>query len=76
MTESHKPFDYSRLSAAERISLAQELWASVSEQEIAELCPLTPEQVAEIERRCTAVDSGQVQCIPWDEALRQLRERR
>jgi len=51
-----------------RFVLAQQLWESVEGQldEDAEL-------IAEFERRCAEVDSGAVQPIPYDQAMREIR---
>jgi putative addiction module component (TIGR02574 family) len=61
-------FDFSRLSAEERILLAQELWDSVHQD--AQAAPLTPQQRAELDRRFSQLESGEVPGIPWE----QLRE--
>jgi putative addiction module component (TIGR02574 family) len=61
-------FDLSRLSAEERILLAQELWDSVYQEAQAAL--LTPQQRAELDHRFAQLESGAVQGIPWE----QLRE--
>ncbi|HEY4313341.1 MAG TPA: addiction module protein [Pirellulales bacterium] len=63
MTVSHKDIDYTQLSPAERILLAQELWDSVI---AAKRAPATtPEQRAEVERRMTLADLGQMPSRPW-----------
>ncbi len=66
-------FDISRLSVAERIQLAQDLWDSVA-AETGDL-PLTEAQVAELDRRLAALardpDAGE----PW-EVVRARVERR
>jgi putative addiction module component (TIGR02574 family) len=66
-------FDISKLSVAERIQLAEDLWDSVA-AETGEL-PLTEAQVAELDRRLAALardpDGGE----PW-EVVRARVERR
>jgi putative addiction module component (TIGR02574 family) len=57
-----------RLSAKERVDLADKLWVSVD----------TPEAVAaawdaEIERRIAQIDSGEVETVPFDEVMAELR---
>ncbi len=59
--------DYSHLPAAERAALAQELWDSVHADSCA--APFTPEQIAELDRRMAALDSGEMNAEPW-EAIR------
>lgn len=52
----------------ERESLAWHLWFSVRGQlDDVEL-------IAECERRCAEVDSGEVEAIPFDQAMREIRE--
>ena len=58
------------LPADQRLELAERLWGSV-EIQMAE----DEELFAEIERRCAEVDSGVVQSIPFDEAMRETRSR-
>lgn len=73
MTGSPSPFDFSELSAAERILLAQALWDSVHEEAIA--ATLTGEQRDELHRRRQQLESGEVQGIPWDHLRRSLLSR-
>jgi putative addiction module component (TIGR02574 family) len=65
--------DISRLTPAERILLAQDLWDSVALE--AESMPLTPAQQQEIERRLAAADRGAVKYSPWNEVKRRLLRR-
>lgn len=74
MTRISKDFDFSRLSTAERIMLAQDLWDSIHDE--AQLAPLTDEQVAEIERRIAAIDAGTMPTYPWEEVKRRLLARK
>ena len=57
------------LNPDERAELAEDLYHSV------ELDPLTPEQSDELQRRVDAIDRGEVELIPAEEAMRRLRER-
>ena len=57
-----------RLTAEQRADLADKLWISVN----------TPEAVAaawdaEIERRIAQIDSGEVETIPFEEVMAELR---
>jgi putative addiction module component (TIGR02574 family) len=74
MTHSIKDFDFSKLSAAERLMLAQKLWESVDEQVTA--MPLTDGQRAELDRRLAVLETGKVQGIPWSAVRDTLRTRR
>jgi putative addiction module component (TIGR02574 family) len=53
-----------QLSLPERVELAQRLWDSVHADACA--APFTPEQLAELDRRIEAIDSGEVVCEPWE----------
>jgi putative addiction module component (TIGR02574 family) len=63
--------DLLKLSPAERIQLAQDLWDSVPEDAI----PLTEEQVAELERRMAEHRSNPASAVAWDEVRERLRAR-
>lgn len=57
-----------RLSAEQRADLADKLWVSVD----------TPEAVAtawdaEVERRIAQIDSGEVETIPFEDVMAELR---
>ena len=60
--------DISRLSVAERIQLAEDLWDSLAETP--EVLELTEEQRAELDRRLAAHRSDPDEAVPW-EILRQ-----
>lgn len=53
-----------QLSLPERVELAQQLWDSVHTDACA--APFTPEQLAELDRRIEAIDSGEAVCEPWE----------
>lgn len=65
MSRSIDDFDYLRLSAGDRLLLAQDIIDSVVAETAAE--PLTAEQLAELDRRCRDLDSGKVTCIAWND---------
>jgi putative addiction module component (TIGR02574 family) len=62
-----------QLSPAERVELAHELLDSVEE---AELPPLTPEQMEEIDRRVDEHERDPSRAIPWEEVREWLWSRR
>jgi putative addiction module component (TIGR02574 family) len=62
-----------QLSPAERIELANELLDSVSEEDHA---PLTPEQLAEIDRRIEEHEKDPSGAVPWEEVREWLWSRR
>lgn len=68
MKLSLEDIDYWNLSIADRLVLVQDILDSVLAETCAE--PLTPQQQAEIDRRCAALDGGKMQCEPW-EAVRE-----
>lgn len=74
MTTIAKDFDFSKLTTAERIALAQDLWDSVHDE--TQLAPFTDEQVAEIKRRIAEVDSGAMPMYSWEEVKQRLLSRK
>ncbi len=60
------------LPVPERVALAQELWESVHADACA--APFTPEQLAEVDRRVAALDSGEMHSEPWNSLRDGLRE--
>ena len=63
--------DLLKLTPAERIQLAQDLWDSLPEESV----PLTEEQVRELERRLAEHEANPESAIPWQEARDRLRAR-
>lgn len=61
-----------QLTPAERVEIAQELWDSLDE---ADLPPLTPEQMQEIDRRIAEHERDPSRAIPWEEVRDRLRAR-
>ena len=57
--------DISRLSPAERLQLVEELWDSLSPQDI----PLTPAQAEELDRREALHRANPKRGRPWREVL-------
>lgn len=70
MTHPFHPFDFSHLSAAERILLAEDLWDSVASGQHAP--PLTPAQQEELHRRLTTADRGEMTYCSWPDVKRRL----
>jgi putative addiction module component (TIGR02574 family) len=64
--------DFRRLTVAERIQLAQDLWDSVADSE--EVFELTDAQRAELDRRLEAHGADPSAAIPWDVFRRELLE--
>ena len=62
-------FDFSHLTAAERIQLAQDLWDSLEPAEIDEAVPLTAEQTAELDRRLAELERDPEAGIPWEQVM-------
>jgi putative addiction module component (TIGR02574 family) len=60
------------LSPEDRLTLAQRLWQSVGPPVEDE--EIDPELIAEIERRDAEIESGAVKPIPYDQAMREIRE--
>ena len=64
-------FDFSELTAAERIELAAELWDSLDPAEVT----LSAAQAEEIDRRRERLRRDGSQGRPWREALEDLEKR-
>ncbi len=66
------------LSRDERLDLLERLWESLSRTPSD--VPVTPAQLAELDRRSEALDRDVAKQsplgVPWDEVVRQLRTRR
>jgi putative addiction module component (TIGR02574 family) len=70
MTDPSQPFDFSHLSAAERILLAEDLWDSVTADQDAP--PLSPAQQQELQRRLDAANRGETTYFSWLDVKRRL----
>lgn len=70
MVHPSHPFDFSRLSVAERILLAEDLWDSVATEQNAP--PLTLAQQEELMRRLAAADGGEMTYCSWPDVKRRL----
>jgi putative addiction module component (TIGR02574 family) len=58
-------FDFSHLTAAERIQLAEDLWDSLVPD--ADALPVPPEHLAELERRLADPDEIADDGVSWEE---------
>lgn len=70
MSQPSYPFDFSHLSPAERILLAQELWESVYHH-AAEI-PLTEAERQELQRRWADYETGATTAFTWPEVKQRL----
>jgi putative addiction module component (TIGR02574 family) len=64
--------DYSHLSPAERLELAQDLWDSVDPASDTTVLPLTDDQRAELDRRLEHLDANPDSGSPWPEAKERI----
>ncbi|HET7025414.1 MAG TPA: addiction module protein [Gemmatimonadales bacterium] len=64
-------FDFSRLSPAERIQLAEDLWDSLPSESV----PILESHRAELDRRMELHRQDPQRGRPWDEAMRDLEKR-
>lgn len=71
MTDSSPRFDLTGLTDAERLLLAGELL----DMAYAPAAPLTPAQLAELERRDAEADAGLVRGTPWETVRERLKPR-
>jgi len=64
------PADLLKLSVAERIQLAEDLWDSIAADP--ESHELTASQREELERRLASVEVGTARVVPWTELRAEL----
>lgn len=65
-------FDFGHLSPAARIQLAQDLWDSLTPEEVDAELPLAPEQTAELDRRLADLDEHPEAGVPWEQVRAEL----
>ena len=65
--------NFEALSVEERLKLLEQVWESLSQKP--ENVPITEAQRAELDRRLDELKREGVTGIPWDEVLRQIRQR-
>ncbi|HEX4613239.1 MAG TPA: addiction module protein [Urbifossiella sp.] len=68
MSDSHRDFDFTRLSVAERILLLQNIWDSLP----AEPAGISPEELKELDRRWNEYQAGTMSAAPWAEVKSRL----
>ena len=70
-------FDYRHLSIDERLQLVEDIWDSIAQEANvrAEALPLSPAQMAELERRIADADAHPEAGIPWEQVKARLLER-
>lgn len=70
---SVKALGIDRLDVDERLSLVEEIWATICAE--AKVFPLTDGQRAELDRRVADDDSFPEDVVPWDEVKAAARSR-
>ncbi len=70
---SMKTFGIDSLSVDERLTLVEEIWATICAD--AKAFPLTDEQWAELNRRVADDDSFPEEVVPWGEVKKSVRMR-
>jgi putative addiction module component (TIGR02574 family) len=65
-----------KLSSSERAELAMALWASLDDTERGAELALTPDQVAEFDRRFAEHEADPGSARPWEEVRQRLQNRR
>jgi putative addiction module component (TIGR02574 family) len=68
MTKEQIIAEVMKLDPEERDEVAEEIWQRNAPD-------LTPEQMAEVRRRIEAIDRGEVEMIPGEQVMRELREK-
>lgn len=66
--------DFLRLSVAERIQLAEDIWDSIA-AESPESASLTPAQLQEVQARVQAHDQDPSTAVPWQQVRSELFQR-
>ncbi len=65
-------FDFSQLTPAERLQLAQDLWDSVDDAAGVDVLPLTDEQRVELDRRLADLEANPDEGVPWEQVKQQI----
>jgi putative addiction module component (TIGR02574 family) len=65
-------FDFSKLDPSERLQLVEQLWDSLTPEQV----PLTAAQAEEIDRREALHQADPTRGRPWREALDEIEKRR
>lgn len=68
-------FDFTGLSAPDRIRLALALWDSLDEGAVAAALPLTPAQAADLDARVAEMDRDGDAGLPWGAVVERVRGR-
>jgi len=63
--------DIKNLTAEQRLALLDDIWDSLTPEDV----PVTDAQRAELDRRLDDLEGDRDLGIPWDEVLRQIRDR-
>jgi len=63
--------DFRNLTAEERLALLGDIWDSLQPEDV----PVTDAQRAELDRRLDDLERDRDLGIPWEEVLRQIRDR-
>ena len=65
MSDRVKALGIDRLSLEDRLTLMQEIWDSIEEDQQA--APITPAQLTELKRRLAAHKANPGNVVPWDQ---------
>jgi putative addiction module component (TIGR02574 family) len=65
------PDEIVRLSPQERLDLIEQLWDSLSDEDV----PFTAAQTAELERRLATFDDDRANAVTWDDLKAELARR-
>jgi putative addiction module component (TIGR02574 family) len=70
---SEPAFDYRNLSIPERLQLVEDIWDSIAAD--TETLPLTPDQLAELDRRWEEHARDPASAVPWEQVRDELYRR-
>ena len=66
-------FDFSHLSATDRVELALDIWESLENAERDAAFPMTPQVASELDKRVAEMDGDDDPGQPWDEVVDEIR---
>ena len=69
---SDPAIDFKKLTPEERLQLIEELWDSLSDEDV----PLTDAQRVELDKRLDDLEKNPDKVVPWEEVKRRLQNRK
>ncbi len=73
---THVPFDFSQLNYDQKVAALAQLEGEIALDLLDQDKPLSPELIAELERRSAAYEAGEMAVYPWEEVHARLMQNR